>query len=171
MLYPMDMPRKIRYIKRVFLALAIATISLVVFFFVAIAYRPSGPFDPLAEADFFFDKPGTRELTFTPKFFRDHEVAIIASEPFPAKEQFTWKATVEVYRFGIRIDQHVLEENHRGLTRSSLDSARNISFGWIRTFDLIPGKTTVRITVIQGDSSSSKYLSNFKVVVRPSPII
>jgi len=141
------------------------------YLFLAIAFRPSGPFEPLATTDFFFDKPGRRELTFTPLFFRDHEIAIISSKPFPVTDQFNWKTQVQVYRFGVKIDDHELRENSRTFVRNSQDNCKDISFGWIRTFDLLPGKTIVRITVDRGDPKAEKYSLFFKVVVRPSPII
>jgi hypothetical protein len=154
-----------------FISLAI-TITLTVFYlFLAIAFRPSGPFKPLATTDLFFDKSGTREITFTPLFFRNHEIAIVSSQPFPIAEKFNWKARVQVYRFGIKIDDHELRENSRYFVGKSLDQCSDISFGWIRTFDLIPGKTTVRIAVDQGDQNATKYSGIFRVAVRPSPII
>ncbi len=162
---------KSKNIANALVSLSVAVVGTIAYLFLAVAYRPSGPFEPLASTNFFFDKPGTRELTFTPKFFREHEVAILASQPFPVKEEFHWKANVQVYRFGIKIYDHELEENHRGFVRYSTENCNSISFGWIRTMDLLPGQTTVRITVLQGDPNSSKYLSSSKVTVRPSPII
>jgi hypothetical protein len=162
---------KASYITKAIISLMIAVTCTIGYLLLALAYRPSGPFEPIATTEFFFDKPGTKDLTFTPKFFREHEVAILASPPFPVKEQFNWKVNVQVYRLGIKIDEHELVENHRGLVKSSLDNCHSISFGWIRTLDLVPGKTSVRINVLQGDPSAAKYASSFKVVVRPSPII
>ncbi len=162
---------KTKLITKIVVSLTIALTCTVVYLFLAIVFRPSGPFEPLATTDLFFDKRGTKELTFTPKFFRNHEVAIISSQPFPVDEQFNWHARVQVYRFGIKIDDHELKENTRSIVAQSVGQCSDISFGWIRTLDILPGKTTVRITVDQGDSNATKYSSVFRVAVRPSPII
>jgi hypothetical protein len=162
---------KSNLITKIVVSLAIALTCAVVYLFLAISFRPSGPFEPLATTDYFFDKPNTRELTFTPKFFRNHEIAIISTRPFPVNELFNWKARVQVYRFGIKLDDHELRENSRTFVEKSQENCKDISFGWIRTLDLIPGKTIVRITVDQGDSKGDKYSPFLKVAVRPSPII
>jgi hypothetical protein len=162
---------KSKLTKKAIISFASALTCIIVYLLLAIVIRPSGPFEPLATIDYSFDKPGTTELIFIPKFFRNHEIAIISSKPFPSNERFTWKAHVQVYRFGIKLDDHELRENSRTYVERSQENCTDISFGWIRTLDLIPGKTIVRITVEEGDFKGDTYSRFLKVAIRPSPII
>ncbi len=146
--------------------------GVIAYFVIVIGARPSGPYTPLASTDFFFDQSGvSKELIFHPRFCRNHEIAIISNPPFPASEKFNWRIRAEIFRFGMKIQDKILDESSRAFAGVTLDKQSDISFGWIRTLDMIPGKVVVKIHVEEGDTRSAKYRNSFKVVVRPSPLM
>lgn len=146
-------------------------VGIIAYFVIVLFVRPSGPFDSLVSTDYFFDQTGaTKELVFNPRFCKDHEIAIISTPPYPSSEEFNWKLRVEVFKLGMKIQDKKLKVERRYYSGNTLDKYKEISFGWIRTLDMIPGSVTVKIHVEDGDTRSSKYRENFKVVVQPSGI-
>lgn len=146
--------------------------GIIAYFAIGLGIRPTGPYDPLVSTDFFFDQTGvTKELVFNPRFCKNHEIAIISTPPYPASEEFKWKLRVEVFKFGMKIQDKKMKVEERYYSGNSLDKFKGISFGWIRTLDMLPGSVVVKIHVEDGDTRSSKYRENFKVVVRPSGIM
>jgi hypothetical protein len=85
------------------------------------------------------------------------------------KEHFNWKIRVEVYKYGLKIDDHFLKEDARWFADKSGDSCESISMGWINALDWLPGETMARLTVVEKDSNAIKHQNDFKVVVRASP--
>ena len=159
-------------LNKIILVAGILFFGVIAYFVIAIGVRPSGPYEPIASTDFFFDQSGvTKELVFNPHFSKNHEIAILSTPPFPSSEKFNWRIHAEIFRFGMKIQEKVLKESRRTFDGKTLDKQSDISFGWIRTLDMIPGKVVVRIRVVEGDTRSEKYRDSFKVVVRPSPIM
>lgn len=147
-------------------------VGIIAYFVIALCVRPTGPFESIASTDFFFDQTGTtKELVFNPRFCKNHEIAIISNPPFPSSEEFKWKLRVEVFKLGMKIQDKKLVVEQRYYSGNTLDKFKSISFGWIRTLDMLPGSVVVKIHVEEGDAISSKYRENFKVVVRPSGIM
>jgi hypothetical protein len=147
-------------------------IALVAYFVIGLGVRPTGPFEPLAVTDFFFDQTGvTKELVFNPRFCKNHEIAIVSYPPYPSSEEFKWQLRAEVFKFGIRIQEKKLNVEQQYYSGNSMDKFESLSFGWIRTLDILPGPVVVKIHVDAGDTRSSRYRDSFKVVVRPSGIM
>ena len=149
------------------LAVLLLTIGL---FYILIAVRPSGPYIPLAETAYFFDQAGAvKELSISPEMLRNHEVALITNTPFPVEKQFGGKIRVEVFRFGMKIDEHLLEEGQRSIVSPvGLATSDHISYGWIKVWDLLPGQATVRLTVLQPQTVDAPTIRTLRVVVQPS---
>lgn len=147
-------------------------VGIIAYFAIALCVRPTGPFDPLVSTDYFFDQTGAaKELIFNPRFCKNHEIAIISTPPYPSSEEFNWKLRVEVFKLGMKIQDKKLKVEQRYYSENTLDKFKSISFGWIRTLDLLPGPVIVKIHVEEGDTRSSKYRERFKVVVEPSGIM
>ena len=149
---------------------AIALLSaFIVFLVLFIGVRPSGPYDPLSSVRFFFHQGGmSKEIEFSPMFFRNHEISIVSAKGFPSKEKFNWKVRAEVFRYGIKIDDRLLKEKTRGYLRNSLDACNKLNFEWIHVWDIIPGRARVRLTVLEPDEKAASYADDFVVIVRPS---
>lgn len=147
-------------------------VGIIAYFAIALCVRPTGPFEPLVSTDFFFDQTGTtKELIFNPRFSKNHEIAIISNPPYPSSEEFKWQLRVEVFKFGMKIQDKKMKVEERYYTGNTLDKFKSISFGWLRTLDMLPGPVAVKIHVDDGDTRSSKYHESFKVVIRPSGIM
>ena len=141
--------------------------------YVWIIIRPSGPYAPLVEAAYFFDVKGAvRELNFEPVAMRNHEVALISNKRFPVEKQFGGQILVEVFRFGIKSDERRLEEVRRSVDAAAGSAtSEDISYGEISVWDILPGRATVRITVLDAQEMSAETVHTFRVVVRPSAIL
>jgi len=158
--------------RKLILVVSLIIVGFISYLAIGLGIRPTGPYDPLASIDYFFDQTDvSKELVFNPRFCKNHEIAIVSSPPVSATEHFTWRLRTEVFKFGVKIQDKELTEETRTFASGAMDKHSAISFGWIRTLDMLPGKVIVKIHVEKGDTSTSIYRDNFKVVVRPSPIM
>ena len=156
----------------VLIALAVAALGTAAFVMLGVIARPSGPYTPLALVPYALTKSGeSTSLTFSPKFNRNHEVAILCNKPFGASEIYSQKIRVEVMRFGITIFDEVLSERQRSAVGANYASSDETSLGWIVAWDLVPGSAKARLTVAGGEPLPQAKDHDCKFAVRPSPAI
>ena len=150
----------------------LCVVGTIVFFLVYAGVRPSGPYDALVSTNYFFHSTGTiKEMSFSPRFCRNHEIAITSTNPFPTHLPITCRVRAQVYRFGRQIDDQLLSESSRTYADTSLKTVNSISYHWIRTLDMIPGTARVKLSVVEGDPSTAKHTNDFMVIIRASPYI
>jgi len=132
-------------------------------------YAVSGTHTPVANSRFFFHQTGQAiEYTFKPKIFKDYNVRIISTQPFPIKEKFDWIIKYEIIDNGQLIKEGYLKEQTRSYAGRDLSNAGAIDFESFGTLKKWPGSITLRLFVEKGDKSSAKYKNQFKVNVRIS---
>jgi hypothetical protein len=75
-------------------------------------YPTSGVHNPIEKDKFIFHKTGELvEYTFNPNLFKDYNVSIVSSKPFPTKEKFNWKIKYELIKDGkINKDGYLKEQ-------------------------------------------------------------
>jgi hypothetical protein len=120
--------------------------------------------NPIEKDKFIFHKTGELvEYTFNPNLFKDYNVSIVSSKPFPTKEKFNWKIKYELIKDGKINKDGYLKELTRIYEGKDQKKAKIInfkSFGILRKW---PGEVTLKMFVEKGDLAAAKYANQFKL--------
>ena len=161
-----------RTLQAALIVLAVAVLGMATYLINGVTVRPTGPYTLLATVPYALAKSTeSTSLMFSPKFNRNHEVAILCNKPFSVSTIYSEKIRVEVFRFGIATFDKILSERQRSLVGRNYASTDEISLGWIAAWDLIPGSAIARLTVADGEPLPQAEDHDCKIAVRPSPVL